>query len=205
MLQVSDFEAAGRGHGPLRPRQYDTSTLVRLLQFARASSVPAGRNSQNIGRGVRGFKLVMVSAVSASSWRFRGRGARARTSEFPAGLEVERHESGAVGEWFKRPWEEQWAKGPEVSVNLNWWPRRSSATARFWAAGVWKPTDFGFAQVQSRQVDQGTQAGKICTEKDASVGAGVRYSNICIDRLSAVSASSWQFSYHAPAICIGSL
>ena len=44
-------------------------------------------------------------------------------------------------------------------------------------------TDFGLAQVQSRQVDQGTQAGKVCTEKGASVGAGVRYSNICIDRL----------------------
>ena len=44
-------------------------------------------------------------------------------------------------------------------------------------------TDFGAAQVQSRQVDQGTQAGKVCTEKGASVGAGVRYSNICIDRL----------------------
>ena len=41
-------------------------------------------------------------------------------------------------------------------------------------------TDFGAAQVQSRQVDQGTQAGKVCTEKGESVGAGVRYSNICI-------------------------
>ena len=64
-----------------------------------------------------------------------------------------------------------------------WWPRRSSATARFWAAGVWKLTDIGAAQVQSCQVDQGTQAGKVCTEKGASVGAGVRYSNICIDGL----------------------
>jgi len=41
-----------------------------------------------------------------------------------AGLEVERHEGGAVGERFKRPWGEQWAKGPEVSVNLHWWSRR---------------------------------------------------------------------------------
>ena len=63
MLQVSDFEAAGRGHGPSRDVQYDTSTLVRLLQFARASSVPAGWKRRRIGKGVRGFKLVMVSAV----------------------------------------------------------------------------------------------------------------------------------------------
>ena len=67
VLQVSDFEAAGRGHGPLRARQYDTSTLVRLVQLARASSVPAVRNSRSIGRGVRGFKLVMVSAVCSAS------------------------------------------------------------------------------------------------------------------------------------------
>ena len=59
----------------------------------------------------------MASAVSASSWRFRGRGARARarTFEAMAALQLERHEGGAFGEWFKRPWEEQWAKGPEVS------------------------------------------------------------------------------------------
>ena len=29
--------------------------------------------------------------------------------------QVECDESGAVGERLKRPWEEQWAKGPEVS------------------------------------------------------------------------------------------
>ena len=125
----------------------------------------------------------MASAVSASSWRFRGRGARARTCETRAPGQVECDESGAVGERLKRPWGGQWAKGQEVSVNLHWWSRRSGATARFWAAGVWKLTDISVAQVQSRQVDQGTQAGKICTEKGASVGAGVRYSNIFIDRL----------------------
>ena len=38
-------------------------TLVRFLQFARASSVPAGWKRRRIGKGVRGFKLVMVSAV----------------------------------------------------------------------------------------------------------------------------------------------
>ena len=66
----------------------------------------------------------MVSTVSASSWRFRGRGARARTCETAAPLQVESHESGAFGERFKRPWEEQWAKGAEMSVNLHWWSRR---------------------------------------------------------------------------------
>ena len=50
---------------------------------------------------------VLVSAVSASSWRFRGRGARARTCELVAAAQIERHESGAVGEWFERPWGEQ--------------------------------------------------------------------------------------------------
>ena len=69
---------------------------------------------QMSGEVSKGFKLVMVSAVSASSWRFRGRGARARTLE-PARRQVECDESGAVGERLKRPWEEQWAKGPEVS------------------------------------------------------------------------------------------
>ena len=44
----------------------DAVELVRFVQFARASSVPAGRNSRSIGRGVRGFKLVMVSAVTWS-------------------------------------------------------------------------------------------------------------------------------------------
>ena len=73
-LQVSDFDAAGRRHGPLSSVHRETSTLVRFVQFARASSVPAVRNSRSIGRGVRGFKLVMVSAVSASSWRFRDAG-----------------------------------------------------------------------------------------------------------------------------------
>ena len=36
------------------------------MQFARASSVPAGRKSRGIRRGVRGFKLVMVSASTTS-------------------------------------------------------------------------------------------------------------------------------------------
>ena len=72
---------------------------------------------------IRIFALV-VSAVRASSWRFRGRGARARTFYLAAPIQVECDESGAVGEWFKRPWGEQWAKGQEVSVNLHWWSRR---------------------------------------------------------------------------------
>ena len=57
------------------------------------------------------------------------RGARARTFNLLATPQVECDESGAFGEWFKRPWEEQWAKGPEVSVNLHWWSRPSDATA----------------------------------------------------------------------------
>ena len=65
------------------------------------------------GLGGQGFKL----AISR-------RGARARTSNHIAPPQVECDESGAFGEWFKRPWEEQWAKRPEVSVNLHWWPRR---------------------------------------------------------------------------------
>ena len=117
-LQVGDSQ----NHAPVICIGYSKLPLQlstrRFLQFARASSVPAGRKSRGIGRGVRGFKLVMVSAVSASSWRFRGRGARARTSEGPAVIQVERHESGAVGEWFERPWGEQRAKGTEVSINL---------------------------------------------------------------------------------------
>ena len=50
--------------------------------------------------------------------------ARARTSEVDAVHQVERHEGGAFGERFKRTWGKQWAKGPEVSVNLHWWSRR---------------------------------------------------------------------------------
>ena len=67
------------------------------------------------GLGGQGFKL----AISR-------RGARARTFNSIAPLQVEFDESGAFGEWFKRPWGEQWAKGPEVSVNLHWWSRRSA-------------------------------------------------------------------------------
>ena len=43
--------------------------------------------------------------------------------------QVERHEGGAFGERFERPWGKQWAEGPEVSVNLHWWSRPSDATA----------------------------------------------------------------------------
>ena len=51
-------------------------------------------------------------------------------------MQVERHEGGAFGERFKRPWEEQWTKGPEVSINLHWWPRRSALqVGDFEAAG----------------------------------------------------------------------
>ena len=62
----------------------------------------------SIGRGVRGFKLVMVSAVSASSWRFRGRGARARMTFQHLTSPTQRlkrsgHERGAVREGIKRP------------------------------------------------------------------------------------------------------
>ena len=66
-LQVSDFDAAGRRHGPLSSVHRETSTLVRFVQFARASSVPADRNSRNIGKGVKGFKLVMVSSIATST------------------------------------------------------------------------------------------------------------------------------------------
>ena len=110
--------------GLLQSLLLQLSTL-RFLQFASTSSVPAGRKRGSIGRGVRGVKLVMVSAVSASSWRFRGRGARARTFEATAALQVERHEGGAFGERFERPWGKQWAEGPEVSVNFHWWSRPS--------------------------------------------------------------------------------
>ena len=64
------------------------------------------------GLGGQGFKL----AISR-------RGARARTFNPLAPPQVEFDESGAFGEWFKRPWEEQWAKEQEVSVNLHWWSR----------------------------------------------------------------------------------
>ena len=46
---------------------------------------------------------VMASAVSASSWRFRGRGARARTSEATALVAVELLEILAVREGIQRP------------------------------------------------------------------------------------------------------
>ena len=61
------------------------------------------------------------SALQVSNFEAAG---RARTLKLPAPLQVECHESGAFGERFKRPWEEQWAKGAEVSVNLHWWSRR---------------------------------------------------------------------------------
>ena len=54
------------------------------------------------GRGVSKFALV-VSAVSASSWRCRGRGARARTCEATAPVAVEILEILAAREGIQRP------------------------------------------------------------------------------------------------------
>ena len=71
-------------------------------------------------RGVRGFKLVMVSAVSASSWRFRGRGARARTSELTAAGAVELHDSSAVREHVKRSCGRSIGAGVGNSVHAAW-------------------------------------------------------------------------------------
>ena len=48
-------------------------STLRFLQFASTSSVPAGRKRGSIGRGVRGFKLVMVSAIMCNCSRFRNR------------------------------------------------------------------------------------------------------------------------------------
>ena len=83
------------------------------------------------GGGAVRFRGQCVSATSAGGLggqRFKlaisRRGARARTSNIIRPPQVEFDESGAFGEWFKRPWGEQWAKGPEVSVNLHWWSRR---------------------------------------------------------------------------------
>ena len=45
----------------------------------------------------------MVSAVRASSWRFRGRGARARTSEAKEVRHVDACETLAVREGIQRP------------------------------------------------------------------------------------------------------
>ena len=73
--------------------------------------------------------------------------ARARTFEAMAALQDERHEGGAFGERFKRPWEEQWAKGPEVSVNLHWWSRPSDATAVVFGTGDRRRTRKGLAEV----------------------------------------------------------
>ena len=73
--------------------------------------------------------------------------ARARTLEPEALRQVERHEGGAFGERFKRPWEEQWAKGAEVSVNLHWWSRPSDATAVVFGTDDRRRTRKGLAEV----------------------------------------------------------
>ena len=57
------FRGARRVHGPVSPSQLKRLSVTRAVQLARASSVPAGWNSRGIGRGVRGFKLVMVSVI----------------------------------------------------------------------------------------------------------------------------------------------
>ena len=81
----------------------DTCDACETRAAREGIGVPAGRNSQSIGRGVRGCKLVMVSAVSASSWRLRGRRARARTFERRAVRHVDACETRAVREGIKRP------------------------------------------------------------------------------------------------------
>ena len=65
------------------------------------------------------------------------RGARARTFNLLAPPQVECDESGAFGEWLKRPWGKQWTKRRQVSINLHWWPRRSALQGGdFEAAGT---------------------------------------------------------------------
>ena len=122
-----------------------------------------------MGKGARGVNkfALMVSAVRASSWRFRGRGARARTFEATASLQLKRHEGGAFGERFERPWGKQWAEGPEVSVNLHWWSRRSALqVGDFEAAGR------GHGPVSSLQPEQSSFTTAVQFASTSSVPAG---------------------------------
>ena len=110
-LELTDVGAA-----QVQSRQVNQGTQAGKVCTEKGASVSASVRYSNIcigGLGGQGFKL----AISR-------RGARARTFNLPAPLQVEFDESGAFGEGFKRPWGEQCAKGPEVSVNLHWWPRR---------------------------------------------------------------------------------
>ena len=100
---------------------------------------------KSAGPGGQGFKL----AISR-------RGARARTSNITAPLQVEFDESGAFGEWFKRPWEEQWAKGAKVSVNLHWWsPAVRASSWRFRGRGARARTSEVLAQPQVERHESG--------------------------------------------------
>ena len=86
-------------------------SVTRAVHLASGSSVPGGSSGQSIGRGVSALvvsvrcKLVMVSAVCTSSWRFpRPRGAGTDPCHIGSRRgQVERHESGAFGEGIQRP------------------------------------------------------------------------------------------------------
>ena len=86
-----------------------------------------GEVSRSLLADLTGHGISLAQGAGLGGQRFKlaisGREARARTFNLLAPTQVECDESGAVGEWFKRPWGEQWAKGQEVSVNLHWWSR----------------------------------------------------------------------------------
>ena len=121
-MQLRDFGRLASGNSRiLVSLRFRVVKLTKALKPEKSAQKRVQVSAQ--ASDIRIFALT-ASAVRASSWRFRGRGARARTFDAIAALQVERHEGGAFGERFERPWGKQWAEGPEVSVNFHWWSRR---------------------------------------------------------------------------------
>ena len=117
------------------------------MQLASAANEPeegGGGAQQDFGVSASVQLSLVASAVSASSWRFRGRGARARTSEPTALVAVELLEILAVREGIQRPCglekakDRQRCQGVQVSdglghqVQLRGFGRRASRTHGFW-------------------------------------------------------------------------
>ena len=77
-------------------------------------------------RGVRGFKLVMVSAVSASSWRFQAAVIFSGPLRHRSRFEVERHESYEAVHLASGSSDPGGSSGQQGQRCQRWWSRRSA-------------------------------------------------------------------------------
>ena len=99
-MQLRDFGRMASGNSRiLDSLRFRVVKLTKALKPEKSAQKRVQVSAQ--ASDIRIFALT-ASAVSASSWRLRGRGARARTCEELAAVQAERHERGAVRKHIQR-------------------------------------------------------------------------------------------------------